>query len=392
MRSSMTAGRGTRLAVAAALAIVAPAVVAPLAAQVPAERQAPRAATPVPFDVARGNVYRGAFTHDGRQFYFFTRLSASTEDYRIFVSTRTGARWSAPARVDLGGDYSDLYPTISPDGKRMVFSSYRRAPGDTAAVPNATLWYADRTVTGWAPPVPMTKASRVGQYNAGPQFEADGSVSFSGGEPLVTRWNGREYGTPLIDARVTRWREWRKDLFIWGGTPSPTGDAMLLTVSRLDPVSGKRLPGDLWVSRKTGDSWSVPRPLGGGVNSERNDNFPFFSPDGRELYFVRDFARFLHLPLATALGDTSDGHTAHTVSIPFELEDARVFVPVRAADDSVRWFIFDTGAQPTIVDANVAATLRLAVADAGSTTGAGRGSLRQGRAHSVALRVGTVPL
>ena len=83
---------------------------------------------------------------------------------------------------------------------------------------------------------------------------------------------------------------------------------------------------------------------------------------------------------------------AQTTSVPFEFEDSRIFVPVSVNSTTPRWFILDSGAYPTILDANVAAALRLTVADAGTTTGAGRNSLRQGRARGVSLRVGSVAL
>ena len=79
-------------------------------------------------------------------------------------------------------------------------------------------------------------------------------------------------------------------------------------------------------------------------------------------------------------------------SLPFEFEDARLYVPVALSDSTTRWLILDTGASAIILDANVAATLGLTVTPAGSTTGAGTNSLRVGRAQDVALRVGGVPL
>src|SRR5512132_2901434 len=80
-------------------------------------------------------------------------------------------------------------------------------------------------------------------------------------------------------------------------------------------------------------------------------------------------------------------------TIPFIYDDARLFVPVQLnSDTTTYWFILDTGAQPTIVDANVAAALGLKVREAGTTTGAGTGSLRQGSAEGVSLRVGGVAL
>jgi hypothetical protein len=81
-----------------------------------------------------------------------------------------------------------------------------------------------------------------------------------------------------------------------------------------------------------------------------------------------------------------------TISVPFEFDGWRVFVPVRVGSDSVRWFILDTGASPTIVDADIARRLNLSVADAGTTTGAGANTLRQGRARGVTLDVGGVAL
>lgn len=80
-------------------------------------------------------------------------------------------------------------------------------------------------------------------------------------------------------------------------------------------------------------------------------------------------------------------------SIPFIYDDARLFVPVHVnSDTTTYWFILDSGAQPTIIDANVAAALGLKVREAGSVTGAGTHSLRQGKAQGVSLRVGDVAL
>ena len=79
-------------------------------------------------------------------------------------------------------------------------------------------------------------------------------------------------------------------------------------------------------------------------------------------------------------------------TVPFEFEDARLFLPVALPDSTTRWLILDTGASAIILDANVAAALGLKVTPAGSTTGAGTNSLRVGRAHDVMLRVGGVPL
>lgn len=80
-------------------------------------------------------------------------------------------------------------------------------------------------------------------------------------------------------------------------------------------------------------------------------------------------------------------------SVPFQLDDARVYVPVTIGDAGpVRWFVFDTGAQPTVVDARVADSAGIRAVAAGTTTGAGGGRVAVGRAADVALDVGGVRL
>lgn len=103
-------------------------------------------------------------------------------------------------------------------------------------------------------------------------------------------------------------------------------------------------------------------------------------------------AALLAVLLAVLVAPPSRAGAQATATVPFEYEDARLYVPVRVNDGPVRWFILDTGAEPTVLDVGLADALGLAVTDAGAQTGAGRGSMRQGRTRDVRLRVGEVPL
>ncbi len=163
-----------------------------------------------------GEVYRGSFTPDGRTLYFFKKVTPEREDYRIFVSHLRAGKWTEPERVRLGGDYSDLYPAISKDGKRLMFSSYRPAPGDTSPKPNAHLWYVDRKGTGWGEPVFMAAANTLGHYHSWVEFGPDVAVYFRrttpdwrSNETLLTRWNGKAYAPPVPFADALRWKNWR---------------------------------------------------------------------------------------------------------------------------------------------------------------------------------------
>jgi hypothetical protein len=157
----------------------------------------------------------------------------------------------------------------------------------------------------------------------------------------------------------------------------------VLTVSPVDSATGRRLPSDLYVTQRTADGWTTPRPLGG-VNTPGLDNFSFFRR--QELYFVRDFDRIEHIALSDALRDTFPAVAAELV-IPVDYEDTRLYVPV-GVRDQIHWLILDTGAQPTILDERVAAAAGIGGHDTTSTTGAGTGRLRRSTGDSITLRLG----
>ena len=254
--------------------------------------------------LATDNVFRGTFAPDGRTFFFFRKVAKNPndEDYRILESRLVNGRWTAPVRVSLGGEYSDLYPTISPDGRRMVFSSYRPVPGDTSSHRNAHLWYVDRSGDAWGTPVFMGNASILGYYNSGPRFLSDGSVYWNATTPdwrsqksYVTRWSGREYSAPEVFDLGERWRSWKPELAGSLASLAPDRSFAILELARSE--GNRRRPPDLYVSFRRGDTWSDPQPLGGGVNTQATENFAMLSPDTKYVYFVRDFSGFYRAPL-----------------------------------------------------------------------------------------------
>jgi len=50
-----------------------------------------------------------------------------------------------------------------------------------------------------------------------------------------------------------------------------------------------------------GNNWMEPKPPDPAINSAGFDLFPFFSPRGQTLYFVRDFSAFYRTSLKEAL-------------------------------------------------------------------------------------------
>lgn len=249
-------------------------------------------------------VFRGTFSPDGRTLYYFrkVRLDRGAEDYRIMVSRWDKAGWGPGAPLELGGDYSDLYPSVSPDGKRLVFASYRPAPGDTSSHPNAYLWYAERRGKGWGTPVFIGAAAKFGSYHSGPVIGKDYSIRFGRTSPdwktsevLVTRWDGTRYlpaeWSEPDDLRAA-WKNWRPAThYVWGGSVVGGGNVALLDVSPLDD-KGRRGPAQVWVTLRRNEGWTEPVLAGGGVNGAGWANFLTPLPGHCGVLFVRDFTRF----------------------------------------------------------------------------------------------------
>ena len=257
-----------------------------------------------------GKVYSSVLSADGKEFYFFKLVGPGHEDYRIFRSTwNSGSgRWNSAELLDLGGDYSDLYPAPSPDGKRLVFSSYRPAPDDTNTHANAHLWYVVRTGHDWAEPR-FIRASTYGYYHSALHSDADGSVRYDLTTPdwrkteqFRIRWIDTAYSAPEPlppNPAAEYWRQHLGDsLYVWGAIAGP-GEISLVQISRV-AANRHRSPSVYFLSRQQGNEWSDLVPAGGGLG-EGSPNFIWFSRDSCYIHYTNDYTNFRRVPLADVL-------------------------------------------------------------------------------------------
>jgi len=210
--------------------------------------------------------------------------------YRIQVimesSKDAHGRWQSPRVAAFSGQYRDIDPALSPDGRYLVFASNRPVQAGGARRADFDLWRVDRLAGGgWSPP------RHLGDAVNGPGSETNSSVAANGTLYFaVSEAQGRR---DLMRARATPdGYAMREPL------PAPINsdadesnhwiapdESYLLFLSNRPGGLGEN---DLYISFRDGDGWHAPRNLGAPVNRPGASGVftPFVDAEGRHLYFA----------------------------------------------------------------------------------------------------------
>jgi len=241
---------------------------------------------PRPFEVGIVSTdedeYGAAFEPDGRTLYFVRRLTAGQSE-QILFSRFTRGRWQTARLAGFSGTaYFDGDPGISPDGRRIVFASNRPL---VSGQPTRTidLWTLSRAARGWG------SVERMEHVNSDAADEdptlSTTALYFSsnrfGGLGGYDLWrsaatqNGFAAATALGAPVNSEGDETDPHV-------APDESYLIFVADRVGGAGGR----DLWVTYRSGDSWSTPEPLSG-VNTGEDEYAPAVTPDGRYLFFTR---------------------------------------------------------------------------------------------------------
>ena len=232
------------------------------------------------------------FTPDSQTAYFTRRVPG--ERQKIWVSRFEAGAWSAPRVASFSTDVDET-PWIAPDGSKLLFASRRQGVFDTTDVSD-NLWVIDRTEKGWAPPRPVPGlVNRPRPEGAGwpvgseinPVIGPDGALYYwtqepgEGKSPDIYRAEpagngfapGRALDAPINTPEIE--------------THMAFGPGGMMVFQAWGRPGGLGLE-DLYVAWPADSGWTDPIVLPAPVNSEANEIFPSFTPDGRFLFFASD--------------------------------------------------------------------------------------------------------
>lgn len=201
----------------------------------------------------------------------------------------TGALFFVTALLVVSGcarnlKYSEHSPTVSPDGKMMIYQSDRMAAG------NYLVYVRVKVGKTWLPPVPLVLANAPVDNTAGP------FITYDQNHLLLT--SDKKEGKGGVDIWISK----RLGPLIWGipenlGSPintkgydgfaslSPDGKTLYFVRECADKKAYKGHIFGIYTSQKRGDKWTRPRRMPWPINSKSSDFGPIILADGKTLVF-----------------------------------------------------------------------------------------------------------
>lgn len=263
-----------------------------------------------------------AISPDGKEVYYTISTPQSTFQ-TIVVMTRTAAGWTKPEVASFAGEYSDLEPTFSADGKQMFFASNRplKTPGDPK---DFDIWVVDRKGSGWGAPRNLGAPINTSADEFYPSVGKTGNLYFTaeyeggiGKEDIyISKWANGRYEKPVALDTAVNGKTYEFNAFV-----DPDERFIIYTSFGRKDDTGR---GDLYISHKDGSGKWLPAKNLKFANSARLDYCPYVSPDKKMFFFTSE---------RSALPRTFEAATYEKVN--------KVFLSPLNGTGNIYWVSFD---------------------------------------------------
>jgi len=226
-----------------------------------------------------------AITPKGSEMYYTLMYPDGKKGVILFMHF-DGYFWAEPLVAPFSGQYSDMEPAFSPDGKRLFFVSNRPLSGTGAKSADYNIWYVNRENGRWS--LPRSAGANINTKNNEfyPSISEDGTLFFTasregskGKEDIYcSKWVNGEFEEPVNLGEAINSDNNEFNAFI-----APDKSYLLFSSFGRDDGFGG---GDLYISHRINDTvWGKAKNLGAAVNSPHLDYCPCVSPDGKYLFF-----------------------------------------------------------------------------------------------------------
>lgn len=225
-----------------------------------------------------------AMSPDGKEIFFTIASPRSDFQTIVFCKQLESGEWTKPEVVSFAGNYSDLEPAFSADGKTLYFASNRPISGTETK--DFDIWKVTRNINGWGTPINLGAPINTEEDEFYPSITKGGNLFFTanyqgrgrGREDIYcAEWKENKYQIPQpLDSAINS----KVDEF--NAFVSPDENYILFTSFGRRDAGG----GDLYMSVKDSAGKWQPAKCLTEINSKYLEYCPYVSPDGKKLFFT----------------------------------------------------------------------------------------------------------
>jgi Tol biopolymer transport system component len=204
----------------------------------------------------------------------------------LYIMNQLNGVWTKPGLLPFVDRYQVGDFTIAPDGKTLAFASNILIDEIGSEGEGGNIWLVEKTLTGWGEPKQIGKPINTKYHDSYPSMASNGNIYFFSRKPggygqsdiYFSKFIGGKYQEPVnLGKNInTEYHEW--DPYI------APDESYMIFCSTMPGGFGED---DFYVSFKQNDgSWSKPVNMGEEINSEKSENRPYVSPDGKYFFYT----------------------------------------------------------------------------------------------------------
>lgn len=231
----------------------------------------------------------------------------NSDKTELFISHKTGRKWTMPAPLDLPHRNTLTSPSFSPADGRLYYSSDAEM-GEMPGRKDLNLWSAEVTANGAGDATPLPLSINTGANEISPAIDAEGHLYFAsnhsragGGGFDIMRAISKNDGTWQVEA-LPQLNDFRADAHL-----AVTADGnRLIFYSHRTPKAGSV---DIWVADRVNDKWTTPVNAGDLINTKAIEFGPGLSGNGKTFFFSRD-GQLVSVPMKVLKKSVEQGLTS----------------------------------------------------------------------------------
>jgi hypothetical protein len=220
-----------------------------------------------------------SFSPDQREVIFWER-AADGKSMSIIRMTRTEDVWGPPEPMPFSTEFTNMEPTLSPDGRKLFFVSDRPLNNKAEANKTPDLWYVEKVGGAWGEPINLGSPVNGDGVEVQPFMSADHYFYFC-------RPPGEIYCSMIVDAKMQTPVK-LSEAINKGRVSSPCLPPDCTYMIFHSNLAGGHGGYDLYVSFKDeSGNWTEAKNMDN-INTPVDEGGPTISPDGKYLFFSRD--------------------------------------------------------------------------------------------------------